>query len=129
MQRKSMWKLLQEHPPALVRLLARRITKGKRIEAITLSEIVIASGLPRERVAEISNLMSWNTVTFYEAERFIIACKFDPLSAADRNRKRAYDTSCKKRNPKSQFKYLKESPAWKTEFFPLIERLRSRRAS
>lgn len=129
MIRKSMWRLLNEHPPALVRLLARRVTKGKRVEVISLSEIVIASGLSRARVTEISNSMTWNSVTFYEAERFIAACNFDPLSAADRNRKRAYETSCKTRSPKSKFQYLKQSPAWKTEFLPLIERLKSRKAS
>jgi len=42
------WKILSNHPPCLVRLLARRklSATGKQVRAISAQEVAIASGLP-----------------------------------------------------------------------------------
>jgi hypothetical protein len=125
--RKSPWKILHAHPPALVRLCARRPVKGKTIRAVSIQEIAITSGLPLERVREISQSVNWDNITIPEAERFIAGCNFDPLSSNDRNRQSAYNRSCQNRKP--QFKFLKASPWWETEFLPLIRLLQSQRAS
>lgn len=124
------WKILNSHPPCLIRLLARRkLTRtGKQVRAISAAEVAIASGLSLDRVLEISPLISWETVTVAEAERFVLGCGFDPLSSYDRNRKSAYQRSCQT-SSRQQFSYLRKSPHWKTEFVPLISRLRSLKAS
>ena len=46
---KSCWKILEEHPPALVRLLARRRLKGKLVSAMSAQEVAIQAGLPLSR--------------------------------------------------------------------------------
>ena len=119
---KSAWKHLADHPPVLCRLLARRRIKAKQVVAMSSQEVAISSGLPLSRVIEISRLTSWDTVTVAEAERFLAGCGFDPLKAEDRNRKNAYQRSCKNR---TKFVYLKSSPLWKTEFVPLIRLLKA----
>lgn len=126
---KPAWKILHKHPPALIRLWARRRVKTKTVRAISLQEIAIASGLPLARVQVIAASLNWTGITIPEAERFIAGCNFDPLDPADRNRQSSYERSCLKRNSSSRFAYLKKSPLWLTEFRPLIERLRSQKAS
>lgn len=121
--RKSAWKLLSEHPPALVRLFARRKVAGKNVVVMSIEEIAIASGIQLKRCIEISNQTSWDGVTIAEAERFIAGCGWDPLSYIDRNRKNAYARACQK--TKSKYHYLRKSPYWATELLPLIRRLRS----
>lgn len=125
--RKSAWKLLSEHPPALVRLYARRKFAGKNVVVMTMQEIAIASGLPLQRCIEISKQATWDGITVTEAERFIAGCGWDPLSYVDRNRKNAYARSCQK--TKSKYHYLRSSPLWKAELLPLIQLLRSRLTS
>ena len=120
MSRKSPWQHLQDHPPALVRLFARRRTPDGVLTVMTLQEIAIASGITLARVREISTQIDWSGVTVEEAQRFIAGCAFDPLSYRDRNRKAAYTRKCPK------FRYLKASPLWKNELAPLIFRLRSK---
>lgn len=123
---KTAWQLLNSHPPALIRLMARRRVKGKTVRAVSLQEIAIASGMPFARVQAIAQSATWEDITVAEAERFILACNFDPLSSADRNRQGAYERSCK--NRQTQFAFLRKSPWWATEFLPLIESLKSHRA-
>lgn len=124
------WKILSNHPPCLVRLLARRklTATSKQVRALSAQEVAIASGLTMARIQEISPMTSWDQVTVAEAERFVLGCGFDPLSASDRNRKTAYQRSCKS-SSRAQFSYLRKSPQWKSEFVPLISRLRSLKAS
>jgi len=127
MKGRSPWKLLYDHPPALIRLCARRRVRGKTVRAISLQEIAIASGLPLARVQVISQSVTWDGVTIPEAERFVAGCNFDPLNPADRNRQNAYKRSCTTRP--SKFLFLRQSPWWETEFRPLIDLLKSARAS
>lgn len=122
------WKILADHPPCLVRLLARRKVKGKQVRAISSQEVAITSGLKLPRVHAISQMTSWDEVAVAEAERFVAGCGFDPLKAADRNRKSAYQRSCKTQNSQ-MFTYLRSSPLWQSEFVPLIRLLQSRRSS
>ena len=122
--RKTAWKLLNDHPPALIRLMARRKVVGKRVRAMSLQEIAIAAGMPLSRVDVIGRSVSWSGISVPEAERFCVGCGFDPLCPADRNRKSAYERSCKAR--RSKFQYLKDSPHW-SEFLSLIRRLEESR--
>jgi hypothetical protein len=126
-KRKSGWKFLASYPPAKIRLMARRRMAGKTVRAVSLQEIAIASGLRLARVKVISQQLDWVGVDILEAERFCAACNFDPLNPDDRNRQFAYERSCKTR--KRRFAFLRKSPWWETEFLPLIESLRHRRAS
>jgi len=120
------WQSLADHPPVLVRILARRRTAGSHVEAISTEEVAITSDIPLSRVRELSTLLSWDNVTMGEAERFCRACAFDPTRPADLNRYRAYSYQCKKFPAKQWFQYLRRSPWWATEFVPLINLLRSR---
>lgn len=124
---KSAWKILSSHPPAKIRLMARRRLAGKTVRAVSIQEIAIASGLPLTRVKVIAQQLDWKGVDIPEAERFCAGCNFDPLDPDDRNRQSAYERSCK--NRQSQFAFLRKSPWWETEFLPLIESLKRRKAS
>lgn len=123
MSKKTSWRLLHDHPPAICRLFARRMVASKHVVAMSLREISIGSGLPLSRVTEISNQITWAGVTIDEAEKFVAGCQFDPFSYQDRNRKQAYIRSC--RHTKTTFKFLRSHPAWETELKPLIKRLQS----
>jgi len=118
----NFWRAMSSHPPALIRLYARKV-RGRTIEAITGEEIAIVSGIPLDRVQEISALTNWDSVTIPEAERFCLACNFDPTSARDRNRERAYSRTCRRPN-RPRFLWLKNHPKYRSEFLPLIEVLR-----
>jgi hypothetical protein len=118
----NFWSAMQSHPPALIRLYARRV-KGRAIEAITGEEIAIVSGIPLSRVHEISALTSWDGVAIPEAERFCKACNFDPTSARDRNRERAYSRTCRRPN-RPRFLWVFNHPKFMSEFRPLIDALR-----
>lgn len=97
------------------------------MRAVSLQEISIVAGIPLPRTEAISKSLDWEGITVAEAERFIRGCNFDPLDPADRNRQAAYNRSCQHRRTK--FTFLKKSPLWATEFLPLIQLLKSRRAS
>ena len=120
----NFWKAFADNPPILVRLLARQRTKGSAIAAISMEEIAIASGLPLVRVQEISGMLDWSAVTLFEAQRFCAGCLFDPTNPQDRNRKRSYTASCRKNPTRQWFSYLRRSPLFKSEFEPLILKLK-----
>lgn len=122
MRKTNPWKILSSYPPVLVRLLARRRIDGKHVRAISTEEVAILAGLPLPRVREISAMTAWDAVTVGEAERFCLACGFDPLNATHRNRYRAYERGCRIRPQGQWFAYLRSSPWWQSEFIPLIQR-------
>jgi hypothetical protein len=64
------WRCFADHPPVLVRLLARRRLNGKHVEAMATEDIAIASGIPLDRILEISKSTSWDKVSMGETERF-----------------------------------------------------------
>jgi hypothetical protein len=128
--RKTPWQHLRDNPPLFAFLMARRKVSGKCVQALSLQEIAIASGLTLFRVSEISWMLNWDDVKVTEAERYLAGCNFDPLNATDRNRKNAYISGKDRRtNPGSMFTYLKKSPLWLTHYKPRIERLRSLKGS
>lgn len=112
------WKSIDDYPPPLVRLLAKRKLKGKRVAALSDEEIAISAGLPLHRVREIYNSPTWDDVTVSEMRQFFEGCGFNPESAIDRNRVATYQRT--KGGPK--FLYLRESPWWECTFKPLIEK-------
>lgn len=116
---------MQAVPPIVVRLAARRGT-GKVCAALSHTEVAIAAGLPLSRVIAISQMFSWHAVTLGEAESFCTACRFDPTLNQDRNRQLSYVNLCQRKYPGLPPYYLSHSPYWRTEFLPLIQRLKSR---
>lgn len=125
----TLWDLLDEFPPIVVRLTARRITAGKNVAGLSSAEIAIASGIPLSRIMDIANSISWDDITVSETRLFCSACNFDPTNSAHRKRQREYIRSCQKRHPNRPPNYLFRSPHWETEFLQLINRLRSRQGS
>lgn len=122
----SAWKLLEDNPPILIRLLARRKIGPTQVTAMTLQEIAITSGIPFSRVSVISQQLTWDGIDIPEAERFCAGCHYDPTSVKDRNRHFSYLRCCRRW---TKFAYLKKHPLWASEFAPLINRLKSRKAS
>lgn len=114
--KKTVWSLLEQHPPALVRLMARRKIGTKRVVALLDEEIAVRSGIPTDEVKWIYQQRTWNEVPFGKMQKFIEACEFDPTSSADRNRANAY--LHQRGGPR--YSYLKQSPAWGSVFYPLI---------
>lgn len=120
----NFWRAFADHPPALVRLYARRRI-GRAIEAITAEEIAITSGIPLARVQEISSKLTWDEVSIAEAERFCLGAGFDPTSAKDRNRERSYSLKCRQLKLNRPFPWLKRHPRFTSEFLPLIVALKT----
>ncbi len=105
------------YPPALIRLYARR-RNGRTVEAITAEEIAITSGIPLDRVQQISMQTNWDDISLMEVQQFCVGAQFDPTSSRDRNRERAYNLKCKQNRPR--FQWLKRHPRFESEFRPLI---------
>lgn len=112
------WEFLEAYPPPYCRLLAKKNGGGTGDMAITDAEVAIASGIPLQRIHEISRLASWDGVPAGEMRRFFAACNFDPTNSAHRARVNQYNSVCTKRNT-VPFRYLRRSPKWETEFLPL----------
>lgn len=113
------WEFFEAYPPPYCRLLAKEPGGGTADMAVTDAELAIRSGIPINRVREISRLDSWASVPLDEARRFFAACNFDPTSAQDRSRVNNYEKICTKRKS-VPFHYLRRSPKWETEFLPLL---------
>ena len=122
----TFWRLLEEFPPIMVRLLARRPIHQRTCEAVSHREIAITTGYALSRIIEISESLTWANITFAEAKSFMAACHFDPTRAADRQRQSDYIYSWTKKQPTQPPHYLQRSPYWATEFQPLILLLSSR---
>ena len=112
------WEFLEAYPPPYCRLLAKRPGGGTCDMAITDAELAITSGIPMQRIHEISRLDSWDGVPAGEMKRFFAACNFDPTNSAHRLRVNQYNSVCTKRKT-VPFRYLRRSPKWETEFLPL----------
>lgn len=121
----TLWSYLEAYSPLMVRLCARRSIGGKNVVALGSQEIAIASGLPAGRIVEISWSLDWEEITIGEARAFCAACNFDPTLRDHRDRQSRYAHICRKRYPNQLPQYLLRSPFWRTEFAPMIERLRS----
>jgi hypothetical protein len=87
--------------------------------AISDADMAIRSGIPIDRIREISQMESWENVPVNEARRFFAAGNFDPTKAEHRARVVKYQQICTKRNA-TPFHYLRRSPKWETEFLPLL---------
>lgn len=115
------WQQLAAFPPIKVRLLAQ-VEGGRYHRAITNAELAIAGSFTLARVEEISRLFEWESLTLTEVIRFCSACQFNPLDAHDRKRIADYESKCLQRNSKP-FQWVTRSPAYETEFRPLIRLL------
>lgn len=115
--KKTPWQILNEYPPALVRLLAKETISPKHIRALSDQEVAIKAELPLDKVRQLSRTMTWGDVEISVAQSFCQGCNFDPFSYSDRNRARAYSRSSAK------FSYLKSSGFWESTFLPIIKLL------
>jgi hypothetical protein len=113
--RKTPWEILNDYPPALVRLLARKQFSPKHVRAMSDQEVAVAAEMPVSEIQRISKLVSWDTLVIPKIQAFCTGCNFDPFDCYDRNRARAYTRSSAK------FSYLKQSGNWSTTYLPLIK--------
>lgn len=112
---------LEAFPPIKCRLLAHN-GNNHTPRALTHAEIAIAGGFTLQRVMELSRMPDWENVTFGEMRRFCAACNFSPFSARDRRRLADNESKCLQRQSRP-FQWLTRSPAYQTEFLPLIRLL------
>lgn len=120
----TFWQALEHYPPVYVRLLAKKGTLGRAVYAVNDAELAIMTGLPIERIREISRMLNWDAVTLGEARLFFEAARFDPTVGSHRKRIYNYRARCQKLN-QIPFHYLRVSPKWESEFLPLIRLLSS----
>lgn len=77
-QGKSLLEYLDQLPPYLCRMLARRMGKGKKRVPMTTAEIVEASGLDKKTVLDISGRETWAEVFVSTADAFRKGCGITP---------------------------------------------------
>jgi hypothetical protein len=123
-RRADFWKITHDFPPPKVRLFAKQPGGGRGQLAISDAELAISSGIPINRVREISFLTSWDSVPVGEMRAFLTACQFDPMSVKHRNRITTYYRICRTKHRKV-FQYLRKHPKWESEFLPLVKLLQS----
>lgn len=87
--------------------------------AVTDADLAIRSGIPIDRVREISRLENWDDVPLSEMRAFFKGMNFDPTNSEHRNRISQYQRICQNRTA-TPFLYLRKSPKWETEFHPLL---------
>lgn len=82
---------LNEFPPTLCRLLARRNRgRSKGCRFLSTREISFISGLPRSTVHELARQTDWADVPVATIHRFSMACGVNLLSGASRKRQRDF---------------------------------------
>lgn len=120
----TIWVHLDAYPPLKCRLMAHRPvrTSTRNCIALTDEEIAIESGLPLERVRQISRMTDWSHVRLGEMRAFCAACGFDPTNSTHRHKFLDYESKCLKRNAKP-FQWLHRSPVFAEQFLPLIRKL------
>lgn len=99
-------------PPIAIRLLARRVTVGSHIVALTDAEIAQRSGLSAADVKMLSWTVSWDDVTVSKMMKFTRACGVD----FENRRSVASAIKLLKTSPLA---YLRRSPQWES-FFKLL---------
>lgn len=121
--KRTPWQILEEYPPALVRLLARRQFSPKHVRAMSDQEIAVGAEMPVAEIVKISRMTHWDDLLIRKIRSFCKGCNFDPLNCYDRNRARSYTRSSGK------FSYLKQSGHWGTTFLPIIKILENAKKS
>lgn len=121
--RKTPWEILEDYPPALIRLLARKQFSPKHVRAMSDQEVAVCAEMPVAEVRRISMMTSWDALVLSKIKAFCSGCNFDPFDCYDRNRARAYIRSSAK------FSYLKQSGHWTDTFLPIIKILENAKKS
>lgn len=101
----------RQYPPLIVRLMAKRKPYGP---PMLDAEIVQDSGLQPGVVFDLSMRMTWDGIDLPTLEKFTKACRMDFTSGKDMRRARQY----LQKKPVT-WKYLRQSPHWKSQFEPL----------
>lgn len=118
-KRPTVWEYLDAFPPPYCRCLAKEPGSGVCDMAVTDAEVAIRSGIPIDRVREISRMENWDAVSLSEARAFFKGCNFDPTNQDCRKRVSQYQRVCQTRKS-VPFTYLRRSPKWESEFQPLL---------
>lgn len=120
----SLWTSLDDYPPLKCRLMAHRPvrTSTRTCIAPTDEEIAIESGIPLDRVRQISRMLDWTQVRLGEMRAFCAACRFDPTNPEHRRKLSDYETKCLQRHSQP-FQWLHRSPVFAEQFLPLIKKL------
>lgn len=113
------WEYLDAFPPPYCRCLAKEPGSGRCDMAVTDAELAIRSGIPIDRVREISRMENWDAVSLGEMRAFFKGSNFDPTNAECRQRISQYQHKCQTRKT-VPFLYLRKSPKWETELLPLL---------
>lgn len=107
---------LNQFPPPLIRVFARR--RSPRFGVVSLSdrEIAIASGvLDLAQVIDLKQRLNWDNVTIAQMRGFFAGCEFDPFNTAERNRLFAYLVSS------PMFRFARSAPHFDQEIRPLLD--------
>jgi hypothetical protein len=118
-KRPTAWEYLDAFPPPYCRCLAKEPGSGVGDMAVTDADLAIRSGIPIDRVREISRMTNWEGVPLAEMRAFFRGMNFDPTNAECRKRIAQYQRVCQIRKS-TPFLYLRKSPKWETELLPLL---------
>lgn len=111
--------ILNQFPPPLVRVFARRRSPQFGVVSLSDREIAIASGvLDLAQVIELKQRLSWDNVTIEQMQGFFNGCEFDPFDTAERNRLFAYLSS---NGSKPVFQFAHAAPHFNQEIRPLLQ--------
>lgn len=116
----TLWEALHKYPPYYVRLLA----KQGHASALSDADIAIVSGIDLNRVRQIKELKSWDSMTVGEIKRYTMGCNFDPTKYADRCRVVKYDYQWKTRQT-TPFHFQRKAAFWESEILPVLMILRA----
>jgi hypothetical protein len=105
----------EDFRPILVRLLARR----KNGPPVTADELSNRSGLPLQKIQDISWAPGWEEITVSDMKSFIVACEVNFESARSMSRVYTYLQS------KPEFEYLRVHQNWKSVWLPMLARWRN----
>ena len=106
------WSQFTRFSPILCRLLARQ----RYGAPLTTGELARKAGLPEWEINSLSHATSWDGIPFEKVRTFATACGIDPMNGRQVRRATTYLAK------KPTFKYLKQSPLWKTLYLPLLLR-------
>lgn len=113
----NIWRLFEEYPPILVRLLARSPRGGPTIT----NDLAVRSPLFPYEIEAISSQTSWDGVPVPKAIAYLKACGVD-FSDCRQMRRIRQRLIREPKTPGGRFAYLKRSPHWESYFKPLLQR-------
>ena len=113
---------LNDFPPILCRLLARN-KNGPPLTAVEIADRStqtpgVKSPLVPVQVENISQCINWEKIHILDALAFMYGCRVDLTDAKEFRRIKDYLSK------KPNFRFLRQSPEWKSYWLPLMKRWR-----